>query len=443
MNCIFTIVAKNYLALALTLGDSIRAVHPEYDFIIFLADGADGEIDLSRQKYKVMEVKDIGIDQWLDMAFKYDISEFSTSIKPFCFDYLARESKYDNIMYFDPDIYIYNKLTQIEDLLLEHICVVTPHHSDMEVVWSGAVPESNILISGIYNLGFIAFKNSEESRFIFEWWKERLRDKCYLERTEGLFYDQNWVQFFTSSFDKGIFVLRDYGYNIAWWNLHERSISFERGIPEVIHQRDLVKYPCIFFHFSGFNVLNPAVINSRYCENPFFQLEQQASLQSVFQEYAQRVINNGHKALCQLKYKFNQFDNGYVVAKLHRRLYKELTSRDRGYRNMDAVRKSLITRIQDINFRFENPFSTEDGSYYSLLNRNGLIIKESSLPLDHLNPDRDSGKFQKKIRLAIKLLSWIKKLIGIKNYLMILKFINLYSRDEYQLFLIRDLESRG
>ena len=442
MNCIFTIVAKNYLALALTLGDSIRAVHPEYDFIIFLADGVDGEIDLSQQKYKIMEVKDVGIDQWLEMAFKYDISEFSTSIKPFCFDYLARESKYDNIMYFDPDIYIYDKLTRIEGLLQENICVVTPHHSDMELAWSGAVPENNILISGIYNLGFIAFRNGEESRFIFEWWKERLRDKCYLERTEGLFYDQNWVQFFASSFDKGIFILRDYGYNIAWWNLHERSIEFQNETPRVIHKSDLATYRCIFFHFSGFNVLDPLVINSRYRGNPFFQLEHQPALQRLFQEYAQRVIDNGHRILCKLKYKFNRFDNGHVVAKLHRRLYKELTSRDRGYRNMDAVRRSLIGRVQDMNFRFENPFSTQEGSYYGLLNRNGLIIKESSLPLDHLNPDRDSGGFQKKILWAMKLLSWLKRLIGIKNYLMIMKFINLYSRDEYQLFLIRDLESR-
>jgi hypothetical protein len=51
-------------------------------------------------------------------------------------------------MYFDPNIYIFEKLIQIEDLLDENFCVITPHHSDLESEWSGAVPENNVLISG-------------------------------------------------------------------------------------------------------------------------------------------------------------------------------------------------------------------------------------------------------------------------------------------------------
>ncbi|MBK8793348.1 MAG: glycosyl transferase [Holophaga sp.] len=269
MNCIFTIVAKNYLAMALTLGDSIKAVHPNYDFFIILADAVDDEFELIEERYRIIEVGSLGINNWLDLAFKYDISEFSTSIKPFCFEYFMAGSKYQNIMYFDPDIYIFNELTQIENLLEDNFCVVTPHHSDLEIEWSGALPENNILISGIYNLGFIAFKNSENSKFVIHWWKEKLRDKCYIERSDGLFYDQNWIQFLISSFDKGIYILRDYGYNIAWWNLHERSIEFCGDIPHVVHKKSQVSFECIFFHFSGFNVLDLTVINSRYRNNPF------------------------------------------------------------------------------------------------------------------------------------------------------------------------------
>lgn len=442
MNCIFTIVAKNYLALALTLGDSIKVNHPDYDFIIFLADGVDGDVDLSRQKYKIVEVQDLHIDHWLDLAFKYDISEFSTSIKPFCFEYLMKNYFYENIMYFDPDIYIYGNLNRIENLLRENFCVITPHHSDLELNWSGAVPEGNILISGIFNLGFIAFNNSENSKFIFRWWKKRLQDKCYLERTEGFFYDQNWIQFLVSCFDEGVFILRDYGHNIAWWNLHERAIKFEGEVPYVLHKADSVRYGCVFFHFSGFDVLDQTIINKRYRKNPLFALEHQPDLAKLFSHYSERVIGNGHRDFCKLKYRFNHFDNGYVVAKLHRRLYKELTSKDRGYKNMDNVRKSLITRIQTMNFTFENPFSIREGSFFDLLNKNGLILKETTLPIDSINADRDSGQFYSKIILATKIMSFMKKILGIKKYIAMMKFINLYSRDEYQIFLIKNLGSK-
>ena len=37
MNIVFTIVAKNYLSLALTLGDSIKETNPNTEFLIFLS----------------------------------------------------------------------------------------------------------------------------------------------------------------------------------------------------------------------------------------------------------------------------------------------------------------------------------------------------------------------------------------------------------------------
>ena len=436
MNCVFTIVAKNYLAMALTLGDSLAKVHPEYDFKIFLADESDETIRGFLSKYQIIEVKDIGIENWKDLAFKYDVSEFSTSIKPFCFEYLVNESNYTNLMYFDPDIYIFNQLSIIEERLRDHFCVITPHASDLEIEWSGAVPEENSLISGVFNLGFIAFRNNDQSRFVFRWWKEKLRRKCYLERLEGLFYDQNWIQFLASSFHEDVCVLKDYGFNVAWWNLHERIVEYQGEIPTILHKGDRTQHKCVFFHFSGFNVLDRTVINSRYRKNPFFVLKHQPDLSRLFNEYADRVVANGHGPLKNLDYKFNHFENGFVVTKLHRRIYKELTSKDIGYRNMDGVRRSLMARIQSIQLIFENPFSTEMGSFYALMNENGLIIKSGKLAIDNLNPDRDGEMYNNKIIMATKIMKFFKKCIGIKNYISILKFLNLYTRDEYQLFLL-------
>ena len=92
-NAVFTICAKNYLAQARTLGDSIRRYHPELAFYIFLADESQGLLDPEREKQCMIEVREIGIPQFRSMAFQYDVLELSCAIKPFCFDYLFRKDQ--------------------------------------------------------------------------------------------------------------------------------------------------------------------------------------------------------------------------------------------------------------------------------------------------------------------------------------------------------------
>ncbi|MBK8793347.1 MAG: hypothetical protein IPN59_09350 [Holophaga sp.] len=107
---------------------------------------------------------------------------------------------------------------------------------------------------------------------------------------------------------------------------------------------------------------------------------------------------------------------------------------------MDSVRRALLAEVKKKNFSWDDPFSIFEGSYYELLNKNRLILKESQLRIDTLNPDRDSNRFHKKIVYVSKILKLMKRILGLERYLMAMKFLNLYSRDEYQLFLIEGLE---
>ena len=83
-NCIFTICAKNYLAQALTLKESVRSKEPNTDFYLFLSDASSNEVS----DIQLELLDDAWIPGWKQMAFKYDVIEFSTAIKPFCFNKL-------------------------------------------------------------------------------------------------------------------------------------------------------------------------------------------------------------------------------------------------------------------------------------------------------------------------------------------------------------------
>ncbi len=86
--CAFTIVAKNYIGLAQILGQSLQRQNPAIDFRIYVADEmTDGNATLPPNVVIAKTaLKDLSDSQWTDMAFKYDLTEFCTAIKPFCFE---------------------------------------------------------------------------------------------------------------------------------------------------------------------------------------------------------------------------------------------------------------------------------------------------------------------------------------------------------------------
>ena len=80
---IFTIVAKNYFASAELLAKSLMNTNCGYDFYIVLADEVCEEIsNRNHIGYKLLIANELPIKDFQEMAFKYDVTEFATSIKP-------------------------------------------------------------------------------------------------------------------------------------------------------------------------------------------------------------------------------------------------------------------------------------------------------------------------------------------------------------------------
>ena len=131
--CAFSICSKNYLSQAFTLRESFIKYNPGIDFHIFLADEYDAKL-LDEYKFIIQLSNEI-VPGWEDMAFKYDVIEFNTSIKPFCIDYLLK--KYERVIYLDPDIYVVSSLDTIYEMLNDKDFVITPHFNHIEINFTG------------------------------------------------------------------------------------------------------------------------------------------------------------------------------------------------------------------------------------------------------------------------------------------------------------------
>ena len=309
-NIAFTIVAKNYLHYALTLSSSFSKQNPEFEFRIYISDGVTDDIKkLAQDKnlpiFDAMTTQDA--PDFLKMAFYYEVTEYCTAIKPFLIRQLFAEGN-SIVCYIDPDIYFYSSLdgavcsTLVDDeiLLTPHIC--SPIGDSLRP------SESDHLISGTYNLGFIALRQGPESTKLVDWWCKKCLDECFTDPINGLFVDQKWINLVPGMFSK-VHISRNLGLNVAYWNFHERILDESHRVNGSV--------PLTFFHFSGINVDSFANI-SKYQNR--FSLANRPDLRPYFEAYAAEVRSNRFPEF-EKDYAFNQYSDGKQISILARRLY--------------------------------------------------------------------------------------------------------------------------
>jgi len=287
MTIAYTICSVNYLAQARTLGDSLKSTNPEILFVIALVDKLAGiQFDESFvPAYPMIEIDKIGIRDLEEIAVRYDITELNTAVKPFCFTYFFQHyPEARNVIYFDPDIIVFQPLTELLATLSQYQAVLTPHINTP--IEDRLIPnELHHLNTGIYNLGFVAFRRSVENTAFIKWWEEKLRYECLIDLCNGLFVDQNWMNFLPV-FVPNVYLERNPGYNAAYWNLHERQFS-RLGDVQYVNADN----PLIFFHFSGYDPARPEVL-SKYQDR--FVLAERPDVTPLFQLYCDSLLANGN-----------------------------------------------------------------------------------------------------------------------------------------------------
>ena len=301
MNVVLTICSANYLAHAKVLGDSLTKSNPDYQFVIGLVDRVPAEINLaSWLPYEVIPVTDLCIPEFRAMADKYHIIELNTAVKPFYMEFLyRRNSDVKNVVYLDPDILVLGSFKELADKLRNNSIIVTPHCCTYDNSALNIYYERIMLCMGIYNLGFIATARTETTFTFLKWWQKRLVDHCHYSPGSGVFYDQLWVSLAPLYFD-GVYVEKNPGYNMSYWNHFERRLSRQDNRYQVNGKHDL-----IFYHFSGYNPLEPRLIANRTSE-PTLTFAERPDLQTLYDHYCKRLLAAGFVSIKSLKCSFGR-----------------------------------------------------------------------------------------------------------------------------------------
>lgn len=341
-----TIVSRNYLALALTLANSFLDTHPGSQFFIAIVDshdGIDGLID--RERLYVIPYELIPIPDSRIFKYRYSILELNTAVKPYALSFILKEYPLiDKLLYIDPDIKVYSSLRDVWDALDAGNICLTPHLLS-PLNDSKSPSEINILQSGSFNLGFIGIKRSDDASKLLEWWKERLFFNCRVDIPAGLFTDQKWIDLIPGYFEKCI-ILRMHEYNIAYWNLHERSCSLDSARRAFINKK-----PLRFFHFSGYSPDKPSIISKHQDRH---RLCSRQDLQPLFNDYAKCLIASGHIELTKIPYEFDYLPCGIKNSRVIRWVLDQASRCDQTIVPDLSDKRMVLDLLTKINTRITN-----------------------------------------------------------------------------------------
>lgn len=313
---IYTIVSNNYLHFARTLLQSVRKQHPDCDLYCVVVDTDPSPALAHETEFRVLNLLEIGLPDLQRFTFQYTVLELNTAVKPWAMEALLAKG-HSEVVYIDPDIYLYRPLNEVFSAFESGADIVITPHLLSPIRDDRKPSELDIRRAGTYNFGFCAVKSSGNTLNFLHWWQAKLERDCIVDMDRGIFVDQSWIDLVPGLFDN-VAILRHPGYNVAYWNLAQRQVVLTDS-----GQWASNGLPLVFFHYSGFNPLNPEPFSKHQNR---FTLSNLGIVATLVSEYADCVIVNGAEYYSKLPYGFGVFEDGTRIPDLFRKSYLNTTS---------------------------------------------------------------------------------------------------------------------
>jgi hypothetical protein len=255
---IAAIATTSYLPCAAALAASLPAAHPDTERVLLWVDAPAGVQleDAARQlgyPRVIVPQELVTAERLAGMRARYSVSELCFALKPLLLCKML-DSGCESAIYLDADIFVYRGLAPVFEAFAGNSIALTPHIT-------GSLPDDDrlprditILRAGAFNLGFIGVRNTPDARRFLDWWAARASRYGYVDPLRGWGGDQKWCDMVPGLFDD-VAILKNPGYNVAYWNLPSRPLSRVDG------KWFAGGEPLAFFHFSGFDPKHPGVLS--------------------------------------------------------------------------------------------------------------------------------------------------------------------------------------
>jgi hypothetical protein len=312
MTTVFAIATRNRLFQARTLFQSVAHFEPTVGKVLFLVDPVDGEA-LQLDGVTIVPAAAAVCAGFTAMAFEHTGPALCCALKPFCARYVLMQLEQTAAVYLDTDTLVLSGIAELVNPPPDASILLTPHL--LQPINGPAVPrdEIDIIESGIFNAGVIGFRRSDSCTAILEWWASRMRWRRNVR--EQFAYDQHWLDLANNLFE-GVRSLRDPGYNVGYWNLHERPLGRDKSDNLIVGGGARLR----IFHFSFFDSNSPEWLVN---QGTIHVSVQASELKDLALGYAESLRRNGRDMDSSNSYRFSAFDDGHPISEEQRQYFAE------------------------------------------------------------------------------------------------------------------------
>lgn len=206
----------------------------------------------------------------------------------------ALDDDADVAVFLDPEICVYGSLEQAIAMARE--CGVVLVHRVATLPDDGERPNhSDLLAAGTVSPAFVAVSHSADGERFLRWWSQRVAEPGEAEA--------RWLDLVGDMFPSAS-TLEDAGYNVSYWNLHERPLE-RRGERLLAAGR-----PLRFIHYEGFR---PDRVYSLSNAGSRVAVIEEPVLAEVCADYAERLRAAGWSAPLMSLVAAGRLGNGLPV----------------------------------------------------------------------------------------------------------------------------------
>ena len=159
---------------------------------------------------------------------------------------LRRNPEVDVITYLDSDLFFFNSPEPVFNEMSDGSIAIIEHRFDPGL--------KDMERTGIYNVGWLSFRNNEEGLRCLNWCRDRCLEWCHDYVEADRYADQKYLDRFPELFSS-VKVITHKGANVAAWNLKNYTLRENEGVLYIDGD------PLLFYHFQGLRRIAPGVID--------------------------------------------------------------------------------------------------------------------------------------------------------------------------------------
>jgi len=257
-----TLFDSNFLVSGYTLYISLQKCCKNFHLYIFAFDDLAFEVltQLHLPNVTVISLSEFEDEELLRIKPTRSKGEYCWTCTSSTIKYCIETFHLDHCTYLDADLFFYG---DPEDIIQDinkagKDVLITKHNYTKK-------HERLSIISGIYCVQFMFFRNTVEGMEVLNWWRNACIDWCFNRHEDGKFGDQKYLDDWPSRFPC-VHVSTMNGAGLASWNSVDYHIveqPSQKNPFKLVNNKKKTECDLIFFHFHKFRLSENDVVWTR------------------------------------------------------------------------------------------------------------------------------------------------------------------------------------